>query len=126
MQPKKFVRGKHQYTQWGKSTEVRTMTEQKNPQQPEGVQLQVEADDATAQGMYANLAGITHTETEFVLDFLFLQPAQPKAKLRSRIISSPLHTKRLLAALADNVRKFEARFGPIQESAAPPAPGLKH
>jgi len=120
MEPKKYVSGKHQYTKWGKVTEVRTMSETKTPQEP-STQLQVDMDDATAQGVYANLAGVMHSETEFILDFLFLQPNAPKAKLRSRIISSPVHTKRLLAALADNVRKYEARFGPI-EAALPPQP----
>ncbi len=84
-------------------------------QQNQAVQLQVDMDDTAAQGVYANLAGVAHSETEFILDFLFLQPNQPKAKLRSRIISSPVHTKRLLAALADNVRKYEERFGAIAE-----------
>lgn len=84
-------------------------------QPSQSVQLQVDIDDTVAQGVYANLAGVAHSETEFILDFLFLQPNQPKAKLRSRIISSPVHTKRLLAALADNVRKYEERFGTIAE-----------
>ena len=116
MEPKKFVSGKHQYTKWGELTEVRTMSEPKTQSQalPAGqVQLQVEMDDVTAQGVYANLAAMSHTETEFVLDFLFVQPNQPKAKLRSRVISSPVHAKRVLAALADNVRKYEERFGTI-------------
>ena len=114
MEPKKFVSGKHQYTKWGKLTEVRTMSEPKTPTPSAGpVQLQVEMDDATAQGVYANLAAMSHTETEFVLDFLFVQPNAPKAKLRSRVISSPVHAKRVLAALADNIRKYEERFGTI-------------
>jgi len=89
-------------------------------QQAQNVQLEISADDETAQGVYANLAGVAHSETEFVLDFLFLQPGQPKAKLRSRVISSPAHTKRLLAALADNVRKFEERFGVIVDRGTVP------
>jgi len=120
MKPDKYLKGKHQYTKWGKTTEVRTMTEEKNPPN-QGVQLQVDMDDATAQGVYVNLAGVMHTETEFVLDFLFIQPNQPKAKLRSRVISSPAHTKRLLAALADNVRKYEDRFGVIPERPGVPS-----
>lgn len=113
MKPDKFVKGRHQYTKWGRNIkEVRTMSETKT-QQNQPVQLQVDMDDALAQGVYANLAGVAHSETEFILDFLFIQPNQPKAKLRSRIISSPVHTKRLLAALADNVRKYEERFGTI-------------
>ncbi|HBB66361.1 MAG: hypothetical protein A2X28_02270 [Elusimicrobia bacterium GWA2_56_46] len=93
------------------------------PESGKAVQLQVEMDDATAQGLYANLAGVTHSETEFILDFLFLQPNQPKAKLRSRIISSPVHTKRLLSALVENVKRYEERFGVIPERAVTVAHG---
>ncbi|MDP2865856.1 MAG: DUF3467 domain-containing protein [Elusimicrobiota bacterium] len=81
------------------------------------MQLVVQMDDATAQGSYANLAGVTHSETEFIFDFLFLQPNQPKAKLRSRIISSPVHTKRFMAALQENIKRYEERFGAIPERA---------
>ena len=76
-------------------------------------QLQVEIDEATSRGVYANLALITHSETEFLLDFLFLQPQSPKTKVHSRVISSPVHAKRLLWALKDNIEKYEARFGEI-------------
>ena len=84
------------------------------------VQLEVDMDENTAQGIYANLAGIAHSETEFIMDFLFIQPNQPKARLRSRLISSPVHTKRFLAALAENVKKYEERFGVIVEKSAVP------
>ena len=89
-----------------------------------GGQLQVEIDEATGRGIYANLALITHSETEILLDFLFLQPQTQKSKVLARIISSPLHAKRLLWALKDNIEKFEARFGPIEagESQTPAAP----
>ena len=97
------------------------MAENKTDNKP--VQLQVEMDDATAQGLYANLAGVTHSETEFILDFLFLQPNQPKAKLRSRIISSPVHTKRFMLALVENIKRYEERFGVIPERAAMTAHG---
>ena len=86
-------------------------------EQAKPMQLQVEMDDATAQGIYANLAGVTHSETEFIFDFLFLQPNQPKAKLRARIISSPVHTKRFMAALTENIKRYEERFGVIPERA---------
>ena len=76
-------------------------------------QLQVEIDDATARGVYTNLALITHSETEFLFDFLFLQPQTPKTKVLPRIISSPVHAKRLLWALKDNIEKYEARHGAI-------------
>ena len=83
------------------------------------VQLNVEIDDATAQGIYANLAGVTHSETEFIMDFLFLQPNQPKAKVRARIISSPVHTKRFLLALMENIKRYEERFGTIPQRDVP-------
>ena len=114
MEPSKYTKGRHQYTKWGKTTEVKTLSEQPTNPAPQ-VQLQIDADEATAQGVYANLAGVAHTETEFILDFLFVQPHAPKARLRARVISSPVHTKRLLVALADNVRQFEERFGPPGE-----------
>jgi hypothetical protein len=88
-------------------------------------QLQVDIDDATARGIYANLALITHSETEFILDFIFLQPHSPKAKVLTRLVSSPVHAKRLLWALKDNIEKFEARFGAIsagQDPEASPTP----
>lgn len=84
--------------------------------------LQVEIDDATARGTYTNLALITHSETEVILDFLFLQPQTPKAKVLSRVVSSPVHAKRLLWALKDNIEKYEARFGPIAAGQSPEQP----
>jgi len=77
-------------------------------------QIQIEVDESVAQGMYANLALISHSETEVVLDFIFLQPQVPKAKVRARIITSPSHAKKLSLALEDNLKKYEARFGKIQ------------
>ncbi len=88
------------------------------------VQVQIQLDDETAQGMYANLALVNHNETEFTIDFLYLQPQQPKAKVRARIISSPKHTKRLLLALQENLRRFEERFGPLDLSGPNPADQL--
>lgn len=85
-----------------------------------GVQLQVEVDEQVAQGAYANLALVAHNATEFVLDFIFVQPQQPKAKVRARIISSPGHTKRFLRALAENVNRYEETFGEIKEVSAGP------
>ncbi len=75
--------------------------------------IQVQLDDDTAQGTYANLVLINHTENEFVLDFAFLQPGSPRAKVRARVISTPRHTKRLLRALQKNLERFEERFGTI-------------
>jgi hypothetical protein len=92
--------------------------EKKN--EPQGMPLQVEIDDTLAQGAYANLALIAHSPTEFVFDFIFLQPQQPKAKVRARIISSPAHTKRFLRALAENVSRYEKLFGEIKEQGITP------
>ena len=75
--------------------------------------IQVQIDDETAQGAYANLVLINHTESEFVLDFAFLQPVGGRAKVRARVISSPRHTKRLIAALQKNLDRFEERFGVV-------------
>lgn len=90
------------------------MTEEKEKGK-KSMQLQVDVDDQTAQGIYSNLAGVTHSETEFIFDFLFLQPNQPKAKLRARIISNPVHTKRFMSALKENIKRYEQRFGQIPE-----------
>ncbi len=79
-------------------------------------QIQIEIDEPTARGIYTNLALISHSETEFLLDFIFLQPQNPKNKVLARIVSSPAHVKRLLWALKDNIEKYEARFGPIRAS----------
>ena len=88
--------------------------------------LQIEIDENVARGTYTNLALITHSETEMLIDFLFLQPQTPKTKVLSRIITSPVHAKRFLAALQDNIAKYEARFGEMRagEAATPQAPGV--
>ena len=85
-----------------------------HPNKPPEIQLQIQLDDAVADGLYVNMALVNHTETEFTLDFIYVQPQQPKAKVRSRIITNPKHMKRLLMAMQDNLAKFEAKFGPIQ------------
>ena len=78
-------------------------------------QLNIELSDEVAEGIYTNLAIIAHSQSEFVVDFIKMLPNVPKAKVKSRIILTPSHAKRLLAALADNVRKYEAQYGPIDE-----------
>ena len=77
------------------------------------IQLQIQLDDDVANGKYANMAMVNHSETEFTLDFVYVQPQQPRAKVISRIITTPKHLKRLLAAMQDNLTKFEAKFGPV-------------
>ena len=78
----------------------------------------------TAQGAYSNLVLINHNENEFVLDFAYIQPSAPRARVRARIISSPRHTKRLLRALEHNVRRYEERFGRIEEPEPMPIPPM--
>ena len=78
--------------------------------------LQVQIDEDIAQGVYSNLVLLNHTENEFVLDFAFIQPSNGRAKVRSRVISSPRHTKRLLQALQKNLERYEERFGAIDIS----------
>jgi len=84
------------------------------PPGPPRVQLQI--DEPVAQGTYTNIVLINHTENEFVFDFAYLQPSNPIAKVRSRIISSPRHTKRFLNALQKNLERYEERFGKIELS----------
>jgi len=81
---------------------------------PAEIQLQIQLDEDIALGHYCNMALVNHTETEFTLDFSYVQPQQPKAKVRSRIITNPKHMKRLLLAMQDNVAKYEAKFGNIE------------
>lgn len=87
---------------------------------PRGTQLQIKLDDATAQGAYVNLALVQHTESEFIIDFIFVQPQQPVGTIRARIITSPQHTKRLTQALQENLRKYEEKFGEVKVAPPPP------
>jgi hypothetical protein len=83
----------------------------------QGSQLQIELDDATAQGAYCNLVFLNHTDAEFTFDFVYVQPGGPRARVRSRIIISPRHAKRFLRALENNVAHYEQMFGKIEEGA---------
>ena len=85
------------------------MEDQKNNNQ-----LQIELTEEIAQGTYSNLAIITHSSSEFVLDFVRVMPGIPKANVNSRVILTPEHAKRLLLALQDNIQKFESVNGPIK------------
>jgi hypothetical protein len=90
-----------------------TMSEPPPEKPPEPPRIQVQVDEPLAQGLYSNLVLINHTENEFVFDFAYLQPANPTAKVRARVISSPRHTKRLLLALQKNLERYEERYGAI-------------
>jgi hypothetical protein len=78
-------------------------------------QINIELKEDVAQGIYSNLAIITHSSSEFVLDFVRIMPGTPKAEVKSRIILTPEHAKRLLHALQDNINKFENVHGEIKK-----------
>lgn len=82
---------------------------------PQG-QLNIELPEEVSEGTYSNLAIITHSHSEFVIDFISIMPGVPKAKVKSRIVLTPEHAKRLLGALKDNVTRFEAQYGPIKQT----------
>lgn len=78
-------------------------------------QLNIEISEEVAEGTYANLAIITHSHAEFVIDFVNVMPGTPKSKVKHRIILTPFHAKRFMKAIAENVQKFEAANGNIQD-----------
>lgn len=82
------------------------------------IKMEILMDEETAQGVYANLAVVNHTDAEFTLDFIFVQPQVPRAKVRSRVITSPRHLKRLVEALQENIREYEEVHGPIEPAPA--------
>ncbi|NND31460.1 MAG: DUF3467 domain-containing protein [Saprospiraceae bacterium] len=87
-------------------------------------QINIELPEEVAEGIYSNLAIISHSHSEFVLDFVRMMPNVPKAKVKARVILTPQHAKRLLRALADNVNKFESQFGVIAENDLPSYPNM--
>lgn len=78
-------------------------------------QINIEISEEISEGVYANLAIITHSHAEFVVDFVNVMPGTPKSKVKSRIILTPFHAKRFMKAMIDNVKKFEAANGVIQD-----------
>jgi len=78
-------------------------------------QLNIEISEEISEGEYANLAIITHSHAEFVIDFVNVMPGTPKSKVKSRIILTPFHAKRFMKAMVDNVKKFESVNGTIQD-----------
>ena len=87
------------------------MEDKKNPQNSVNIELPEEI----AEGTYSNLAIITHSNSEFIVDFVSLMPGVPKGKVKSRIILTPQHAKRLLLALEDNIKRFESFHGKIND-----------
>ena len=79
-------------------------------------QLNIELSEEVADGIYSNLAIITHSASEFVVDFVKVMPGVPKAKVKARILLTPQHAKRLMLALQDNISKFEAVHGTIKQT----------
>jgi hypothetical protein len=86
------------------------MSDKNNEQK--GLQLELPQD--VAQGEYANFAIITHSSSDFIIDFARVMPGLPKAQVKSRVILAPEHAKRLLAALQENIMRYEKEFGPIR------------
>jgi hypothetical protein len=86
--------------------------EENNQNQPH---LDIELTEDIAEGTYSNLAIITHSQSEFVIDFIKIMPGLPKARVKARILLTPQHAKRLAKALADNISKFEASHGKIKD-----------
>ncbi len=90
--------------------------EQKDKKSSNPNQINIELSEEVAEGVYANLAMIAHSNSEFVIDFIRLMPGVPKAKVKSRIVVTPEHAKRLLNALNDNIQKYEETFGEIKKT----------
>lgn len=84
--------------------------------------LEIQLNNDVAQGTYANLAVVNHTDAEVTLDFIYVQPQELRGTVRSRIIVSPRHAKRLLRALQENVERYEQTFGEIALEATPVTP----
>jgi len=84
--------------------------------------IKIEIDEKVGEGSYANFAVVTHSLAEFILDFISLMPGSPKAKVKSRIIITPEHAKRLNKALKENIEKFEVSNGEIKTQIEPKFP----
>lgn len=87
-------------------------------------QVNIELTDEVANGVYSNLAIITHSPSEFIADFVQMMPGVPKGKVRSRVIMTPQNAKRLMEALKENVGKYEQNHGVIESSNMPPMPPM--
>ena len=92
----------------------------KDENKPNNNQINIELSEETAEGIYVNLAMIAHSSSEFVIDFIRLMPGVPKAKVKSRIVTTPEHAKRLLTALEDNISKYETTFGEVKQTEETP------
>lgn len=91
------------------------MSDNNNQEHQDKGQLNIELSEEVAEGIYSNLAVLSHSNSEFVIDFIKIMPGTPKAKVKSRILLTPQHAKRLLKALGENITKFESAHGHIKE-----------
>lgn len=91
----------------------------KNNVNPQNQHINIELGEKEAEGIYSNLAIITHSPAEFIIDFTRIVPGVPKAKVHARIITTPQHAKMLMRALKDNIEKFESKFGVINADVQP-------
>lgn len=87
--------------------------------QEKEVKLEIQMNDDVASGQYINMAVVNHNDSEFVIDCIYVQPQAPKAQVKSRLITSPRHAKRLLLALQNNIQSYEETFGAIDLSTSP-------
>ena len=92
-------------------SQIKIMQQEAQPQN----QINIEISEEVAEGSYANLAIITHSHAEFVIDFVNVMPGTPKSKVKSRIIFTPQHAKRFMKALTENVQRYEAANGAIKD-----------
>jgi len=97
------------------------MSDSNNNKNKKG-QINIELDEKVAQGIYSNLAIINHSQSEFVVDFITIMPGVPKSKVKSRIVLTPQHAKRLLKALGENIKRFENTHGEIKDFQHTPMP----
>jgi hypothetical protein len=98
------------------------MADQNNQNPVNDGQLSIELSEELAEGTYSNLAIINHSPSEFVLDFINVMPGVPKAKVKSRIVLTPQHAKRLARALGENITRYEAQHGEVKDIEQPQVP----
>ncbi len=103
---------------------IRNTDKQMDTKKQKQNQINIELPEEIAEGTYSNLAIISHSHSEFIIDFVRLVPNVPKAKVKSRMILTPSHAKRLMKALNDNINKYENQFGIIDEAALPAFPNM--
>jgi hypothetical protein len=100
----------------GRQTFLNTFAfNQRHMETQPNTQLNIEISEEVAEGSYANLAIITHSNAEFVIDFVNVMPGTPKSRVKSRIIFTPMHAKRFMKALEENIQRYEAANGDIKD-----------